>query len=431
MRAFKKIIRAAFLLFLCGLPAFGVGQTATVLQGTVTDEAGKLLAYATVQFKRITLGTLTNEAGEFVLQTPALQPTDTVVVTYVGYAPKAIAASTLATGKAVVVLQVKAISLPTQTVLALSPEELIKQAVKKIPENLHNEPALLAAFYREAKYVKDTKITNVQAAEAALAVYHTGADDRNPLNNMADQVKLLRGRQVGQIEDEQAAQMLRSLPDLKGSPYKLLGEDAVKYSYDRLFDFLNEKQFKKYSYTLRGIVALGAGEAYEITFDQKDGLKESLFAGRILIDRGSMALAEVDFSMSEKGRPHAAGFSLFGIGVKVKASGGQARYTAINGRWYLQYLRRNVAITITAKTDKRKEKVATKFNLEPTFDVGLVNELFVTSHKTTGAEPLPKNEVMGKNEVLYKKAENYDEAFWGEYNYIRAGRTLKDAVVPE
>jgi hypothetical protein len=405
--------------------------TTTTLQGTITGEDGKPLPYAAVQLKRITLGTLANEAGQFVLRVPAINATDSVLVSYVGYAVKTVAAAALQERPATITLQPKTINLPTQTVLALSPEELIKEAVKKLPQNLHDEPALLAAFYREARYVRDTKLTNVKGGEAVLAIYHTGADENNPLNNMADQVRVLRSREVGQIDDEQAAQMLRSLPDLKGAPYKLLGEDAVKYSYDRTFDFLNERQFKKYDYTLRGVVALGGGEAYEITFDQKDAVRESLFQGRVLLDRTTLAIAEVDFKLSEKGRAFASGFSLFGIGAKVKESAGQARYVPINGRWYLNYLRRYIAVTITAKTQKRKEAIGSKFNLEPVFDVGIVHELFVTGHKSTDVQPLPKNEVLGKNEIAYKKSENYDDAFWGEYNYIRAGSVLATATLPQ
>lgn len=76
----KKLCLLAFLLSCINLYA----QTKqALLTGTVTDEQGEAIYYASVHLKNTTTGTFTNEKGAFSLQAPAGKAT--LVVTYLGY----------------------------------------------------------------------------------------------------------------------------------------------------------------------------------------------------------------------------------------------------------------------------------------------------------------------------------------------------------
>jgi Family of unknown function (DUF5686)/CarboxypepD_reg-like domain len=81
-----KLMRSLILLTLC-LPALtGLGQT-RIVRGIVKDAVSdERIAFVSVQFKNTTTGTLTDSSGSFSFWVEKL-PSDTLVVTSVGYQP--------------------------------------------------------------------------------------------------------------------------------------------------------------------------------------------------------------------------------------------------------------------------------------------------------------------------------------------------------
>ncbi|GAA3995325.1 hypothetical protein GCM10022408_02200 [Hymenobacter fastidiosus] len=111
----------AGLALLLALAAPAVAQVPGRLTGTITDEAGRPLPYATVGVTGKGVGTVADEQGRFQLALPAAQVTasDTLRFALLGYAAQSRVAGSLPAGQLLtVVLPEAAISLPNVRVQA-------------------------------------------------------------------------------------------------------------------------------------------------------------------------------------------------------------------------------------------------------------------------------------------------------------------------
>ncbi|MDR2809927.1 MAG: carboxypeptidase-like regulatory domain-containing protein [Tannerellaceae bacterium] len=145
------------------------------LSGTVTDEGGKPLSAASVYLSQSQRGTITNEAGKFSLS--ATGNGDTLTVSYMGYETAQIKI-TLPTDNVHIRLKQAVFTLGEVVVSSLSAAELLKSAVRKIPDNYAQTPFMVKAYYRAKASEKNTLLYMEETAFHIIKSYQPGFADK-------------------------------------------------------------------------------------------------------------------------------------------------------------------------------------------------------------------------------------------------------------
>lgn len=141
----KVIIPAVLWLFCC--PAL-FGQTYVSLTGFVADGKTKEpLVFATVSVKGTARGTVTGDSGYFDLNVPSIGQGDTLVVTYLGYAPLKIALADLQSGQTIYLEE-------SYTLLDVVTISRVAVSTKSIEKDLR--------VIRGNLYAMETEVTNTQ-----------------------------------------------------------------------------------------------------------------------------------------------------------------------------------------------------------------------------------------------------------------------------
>lgn len=168
----KKRLLILLLLFCCMAELLALQSS--IISGTVVDEKGQPLEYASVFLVQTMKGTVTNSEGNFSIICKTEQ--DTLVVSYLGY-EKYHERITPTTQTCLIQLKKRYLALGEVAVHSLSAPELLQAALKKIPDNYEQKPFLAKTYYR-GKAIENDEITYIQ--EAALDIvksYKPGAND--------------------------------------------------------------------------------------------------------------------------------------------------------------------------------------------------------------------------------------------------------------
>ncbi|MDR3340331.1 MAG: carboxypeptidase-like regulatory domain-containing protein [Candidatus Symbiothrix sp.] len=155
-------------------PALLAQQHYTV-RGTVIDETGKPFPSVSIFILQSKKGTITNSNGEFSLN---IKESETVLTaSHIGYETF----STKITPQTNI-LQIQLTQKPFQlnevVVNSLSATELLKSAIKKIPDNYELTPFLTKAYYRAKASENDTLLYMEEAAFEIVKSYQSGFDDK-------------------------------------------------------------------------------------------------------------------------------------------------------------------------------------------------------------------------------------------------------------
>jgi len=168
----KKRVPILLLLFCCMAELLALQPYA--ISGTVVDEKGQPLEYASVFLTQSMKGTVTNSEGDFSIISKAEQ--DTLVVSYLGY-EKYYQRIEPTTQSFLIQIKKRYLALGEVVAHSLSAPELLQAALKKIPDNYEQRPFLAKTYYR-GKATENDEITYIQ--EAALDIvksYKPGAND--------------------------------------------------------------------------------------------------------------------------------------------------------------------------------------------------------------------------------------------------------------
>ncbi|NLR60292.1 serine hydrolase [Chitinophaga polysaccharea] len=317
------------VLFLClGIivrPAWAQ-QLPHSISGKVIDAASsKPLPAANITVHKTGIGTVSNEAGEFRLQVPAAFQKDTLRISCLGYAVQYLPVAQMTSG-APIGLKPTGIQLKEVAVGIKDPLKLLQQAVKKIPGNYLTNPCLLKGFYR-AVTQKDQEY--LELSEAVFNIYSQG------YGSAASNQLYLEGMRA--VKDEAASHGVEW--GLK--PNNLFEFDVVNSMTGD--GILGGAAWRKYVFALTGIVNYKGQPAYEITFDQREELKESLYKGRFYIDQASLAFLKVEYALSPKGLPYArygdmvtrSLLKMLGMDIKRLKETTAVEYNKVGDRWVL------------------------------------------------------------------------------------------------
>ena len=141
------------------------------ISGTLLDQKTKIpLVYAAIQVKGSPLGTSTDFKGRFNFTISDKYRNDTLLFSIIGYFPKTLKISSIKSGERLTVyMKQKSVKLDEITVKPKKAIKLIKEALKRIPENYHTEPIYLDAYVRDICKIDSTYI---KYADAAVQYYY-------------------------------------------------------------------------------------------------------------------------------------------------------------------------------------------------------------------------------------------------------------------
>lgn len=146
---FSLNVRLVLLLLVLLFAYAGRAQSVTI-QGTAVDATTQQpVQFASVGLWHTPIGTVSNSLGVFKLSIPASRPTDSLLVSSIGYASYRVAVASHSPGKpCMLALQPQAVALQAAAVVGYIPQTLLKWAVRTTYTHLLS-PALFKSYYRE------------------------------------------------------------------------------------------------------------------------------------------------------------------------------------------------------------------------------------------------------------------------------------------
>jgi len=385
--------------------SFCQSPSVAILRGVILNSSsGEAVSYATISLSANGINTMSNEEGHFIFKIPTDIKEDSFYVSHVGYKPVGIAILLSDTGFRTIKLQESFYQLPDVVVNPIKALDLVKKAIAKITDNYPMSPYIMNGFYRMTG-TNEKKI--IDLSEAVFEVYSEDFERKTK------QFKLIKSRID---KDESATAFSRNNYLILGeNPNVILHEDIVSEVNER--NLLNEERLKLYDFTFNGIVDYNGSEAYDIGFDQKDGVEESNRKGKLFLDVNSLAFLEFDYGLSPKGLKYwklgseqKKAFDLLGVNANISGNRVTVTYIKYGNKYYINHVQRTSRWHITGGKNL--------LNFDPLI---IKVDYLVTKIDTAGVKAFRKSEVLNNSESIEYQAKNkVDDNFWESYNLIQA-----------
>ncbi|RNC65654.1 carboxypeptidase-like regulatory domain-containing protein [Proteiniphilum sp. X52] len=403
------------LLFLCLLPTSSLfsGNTAQpdstyLLRGRVIGgDTKEPLVNASVSVQQVNVSSVTNQDGYFSIRVPAFTKNSQLLIRYLGYENREIPIITLIDNpNNHITLKPSPIELSEVVVVSGDGKELIREALKRIPQNYPDNPHMMVAFYRESVKKGSNYISLV---ETVLDIYKATYSSYSN-----DQAKIYIGRKATDISPRDTILLKFQggisdalMLDIAKNPEIVFGTDASEYQFH-----------------IEGLININDKPHYILSFAPLPGIKEILFRGNIYLDAASLAFARMEFNMNVEDRKDAANIFIRRKPSKMRVEVNKAQYvvdfTESNGKWFFNYSSTEVSFRVRW-TNRFFGLFAT------TYSIG--SEMAITDRYGNNVVKFPRNERIRSTDVIAEKVEHFlDPGFWGEYNVIEPDQEIMDAV---
>ncbi len=373
------------------------------IRGRVFDRVSKQpLPFANIFLKDKSIGTIANEDGEFLFKLNSEYLVDTLCISYMGYKNITVPVSMRVNSDMRYFMDMNIISIQEVIIRLQSPANILRSALQGIPTNYPQKPVLLTSFYRET--VKKGNQYMI-VSEALLETFKRGYNDFM----LEDLVKIIKGRKRQDINPKDTV-----ILKLKAGLNTMLLLDVVRY----IPDFMNERSY--YNYNMADIVMDNGRENYAIDFIPKEYASDVYYKGRIYIDVRDLAITRVEFSIEPSRLDDATHLFVLkkppGLKVKVLDAKYNIAYRKIDGEYYLHNIHCETGFRIWLKKQLFGSVYTTSV------------EIVVTEIDTTDVDRFRSRETARTTDVFNDQISDYDETFWGEYNFIRPEDPLEKAV---
>ncbi len=378
-------------------------QKVKYITGKIIDnETSEPLPFAALALKNKGKGTVTNNNGNFGMKiTPDLL-NDTLSVSYLGYLRREIPVKEALGNNLTIKMKREYISIPEIIIKNQNPQDIIARALRAIPKNYGNTPALMTGFYREGVLKKSELQTY---SEAILHIYksaYTGT-------LLGDQIKVYKSRKI-ENTDRRDTLSLR----LKAGLSTCLELDGAKNT----FDFLENPA--DYTYHLTDIVTYDDETAYAIEFEQRENVDLPLFEGTIYINTVDYGILSVEFDINPKYihkmkdtfvSTNTRGFNTWPTSVKYTVS-----YHKMDNRYFLNHVRGDLVFTASQKRKLFHSQFKVFF------------ELAITETVLTNVTRFDREDLAPIHSIFSKTIKNYDAKFWGNQDFLRPEDNLLKAL---
>jgi len=376
-----------------------------VIKGRVIDKTNfDPLPYSSIYLAGKGIGTVSNNDGQFLLKLNSKYLKDTLSITCIGYKQIKAPVYTLINANRDFLLKPDVISIQEVIIRKINPVNLLQSAIEAVSENYPHKPVILTSFYREL-IKKGNRYMMV--SEAILENYKSGYQSGG-----SDQVKILKGRKSTDVSPKDTI-----LLKLKAGLNTMLLLDVVK----NMPDFLTGENLQYYDYQLADIVVDNGRDQYAIEFSPKAKSMEVYYSGRILLDVRNLAFTWVEFYIDPQ-KLNAASDNFIvrkppNMKVKVLEANYKIGFKPMGNKYYLNLIQCGMEFRIKEKRQFSGSVYNTSL------------EMAVTDIDTLNAERFKIREAARLNEFFADQIGEYDDSFWGEYNFISPSESLEDALV--
>lgn len=404
----KNVI--TLLLLLCTFSLFdAAAQDANfVLRGRVLGgDNNQPLVNASITVKGANVSSVTNQDGYFSIRVPSSTRNSQVVIRHLGYENRGIPVITLIDSpNNHIILAPSSIQLGEIQIVSGDGSELVRQALRRVPQNYRNTPEMMVAFYRESVKKGSNYISLV---EAVLDVYK--ASYRSFDN---DQARIYIGRKATDISPRDTVLLKFQggisdalMLDIAKNPEIVFGTDGQEYTFQ-----------------IESLVNINNKPHYMISFAPHAGIKDILFRGTIYLESESLAFARMEFNMNVENRKDASNIFIRRKPPKMKVEVDHAHYIIDyienDGKWHFNYSSTDVAFRVRW-TNRFFGLFAT------TYTIG--SEMAITDRYNDNVVKFPRSERIRSTDVIAEKVEHFqDPNFWGEYNVIEPDQQITDAI---
>jgi len=407
--------RTAILIFafLLLIPAISAQETPEYLQiaGKVIDgAAGKPLHYASINLSGTNISNVTNAEGCFTLKVDARTlPSALVTISHLGYATTTLKISDFQgftqDNPRKIRLTPVSLSLDPALILAQDPEELVLAALYRIKQNYPDTHVGMTAFYREL--VKKGNNKYLAMNEAVVDI------NKAPYTSFqVDRAGIYKGR-GSQNYDSSDTLFIK----YQGGLVSILEIDQAKYPFADAY--LSDILYY-YAFKMEPVDYLGERMYYVVSFDQKPGIEDIKFRGRLFIDAQSLAIGRVELWMNVEGREDAA--SIFVLKrpkdtfFKVESAQYIVNYKPYGDKWYYEYAKMEVKF----ETRKKHSLFRNHYTV--------MSEIAVTDHKPGPIRIEGDARVRFKDLMTEKVSAFTDENFWENYNVIEPDAAIEAII---
>jgi thiol-disulfide isomerase/thioredoxin len=387
------------LLFVLGLAQAQI----TTIEGKVLDkQTQEGIPYVNMGLPHLGIGTSANENGEFVLKIAAEKLSETLVFSCMGYGSFKIKASNLVKQtKIVVFLEPVNIKLDEFTFKSFEGKKLLKEVLKKRTANYATEPSIIQAFCREVIRESNSNRYFVES-EGVLETY------KPSVKKNADQVRLVRGRKKNLPNYFVHDSIQYPLPKITNAPTIGVLLDIIKAP--EYFIVSNNS----YKFIHEGYESINDRLAYKIQFSAESPEQTvykmgemPLFEGTFYVDTASFALVRADFITNRLGVASVnRSFHPIHMPLKLLSRSYTVNYSLKNEKWFFH----------SAIVDNKYVYYPNLMNLSSKI------EYFTTNVLTDSVKRFAKSETISQEEMLVDKISDFDDSFWGEYNFVKSSK---------
>lgn len=366
-------------------------QDFILITGKVVNQAkNEPMPYAHIGIPEKGIGTTTGLDGVFTFKVPIQYSNSTLVVSYIGYEPYKKAISKI---ESPITIKLKTTSLDLLEVVVMDEsrvEDIIRKAVRKIPDNYPSYPTTVLGFYRETR--TDELQNYVYLAEGVLNIYKSSYEKIKE-----GDVSLVQGRQIALVDSfEMERRAGFTSGHLAGNRF-----DFVKNRED----FIDEDYFPSYKYYIEGITSHHDRPVYIIGFDGVEGDRRGRMEGRVYIDTLSYAFLRAEFKIKKSGLKKSNDYPLYA--GSWKGNRYVVNYRKVDDQWYFG--------------DALREGLYR--------DGGVYsNEVMVTQINPERSRPIPYLDRLDRGQRFLDVTGTYDEDFWKHYNTTPLSDKLSESL---
>lgn len=407
MNLYSKILTSCsvflllFNIHICSQPIIEI-------KGKVIDESGNALPYATIALINNKKATLSNENGYFNLKLPNSNYNDKIAFKYLGFKNKTVSVSNLKDSLNIIQLSVLTHKLKTINIKYQKPEDVILEALSRVPENYFSKATNLKGFYRE-RVTENNE--NIQFIEAVVGVYKAAYDNAKD----KDRIKIIKAREQ---QDVKKSTFFNYLYFVDG-PYEALQLDVAKYPKNFIkvinsnISFLNQKHFKHYKFKfIEPMDNPLAEEHYLIQFKPKK--RKAVLEGVILINREDYAIISLDFKVSEINKSYSSlinsnneqYLNYEGYHTKTRNFHCKTEFKFYDGEYVLSNSKLEYSFYFINNSGNDSTIIANSINF------------VVTDIETNNVIKYKNRETIWRNGSLSRQIGEYDPEFWENYNVI-------------
>lgn len=375
-----------------------------VMSGEVRDaSSGKHLQYVNVQIPGKRYATVTNADGGFTIKTTE-RPRQ-LLFSHIGYHTQRVTITDRNSGNLQVELKPNTVVLDEVVVRSGNAEDIVNEAISRIPENYSRDPSLYQCFYRE---VAQKRKNYIYIAEAVTDMYKSSY--RNGVG--ADRVSIIKGRRLVSPRKSDTLTV-----KVIGGPVQAVMLDLVK----NLEFLLNKEDLDMYEMKMEEPVMIADRRQYAISIKPRTVANYALFNGTFYIDWETLAFTRIELSLDMSDREKATRVMLVnkpaGVRFRPRELTFLVNYNYDGKLSHISYVRS----VFRFNCDWKKRLLATNFTA--------INEMVITDRTDQDVRPIPRRDSFGERESLYDQAQFFEESdFWKGYNIIKPTESLEDAV---